>query len=145
MCHVRRNWPGAKVVGTESPGTDGRDGTEHLRCNESETHVDPGQGLQKNDTKSKTLNGIQNAQPQPQTARYERARGIPSSPGQIVPDAGDTPPYLDEPWCAQTTGEDREEPTMPLGKLADDEKENAPEDAEEGDAEKDNLPCVGVG
>lgn len=142
--HVRRNRAGAYVIGAEGSGADSRNGTKHLRCNESETHVDSSKSLQKDDTESKTLDGIQHAQPQPQTARDERTGSVASGPGQVVPDAGDGPPDLDEAGCAQATGEDGKEPTVFLGESADDEEEDAPNEAEEDDAEEDDLPCVGV-
>lgn len=141
---VRRNRTGAHTVGAESSGADSRNGTKHLRCNESETHVDSSESLQKDDTKSKTLDGIQHAQPQPETAGDERAGGVTTGPGQIVPYAGDGPPDLDEAGCAQTASEDRKEPTVFLGPFADDEEEDAPDKAEEDNAEKDDLPRVGV-
>jgi hypothetical protein len=112
--HVRRDWARSHIVRTESSGADSRNGTYHLRCNESETHVDSSESLQKDDTESKTLDGIQHAQPQPQTARDERAGCVPSGPGQVVPDAGDSPPDLDEAGCAQAAGEDGKEPTVSL-------------------------------
>lgn len=143
--HVRGNWTGARTIGTESSGADSRNGTQHLRCNESETHVDSSESLQKNDTEPKTLNGIQHAQPQPETARDERAGSVPADPGQVVSDAGDGPPDLDEAGCAQAAGKDGKEPTVSLGEFANDEEEDAPDKAEKDDAEEDNLPCVGVG
>lgn len=79
--HVRRNRAGAHTIGAEGSGTDSRNGTQHLRRNESETHVDSSKSLQKDDTESKTLDGIQHAQPQPETARDERTGSIASSPG----------------------------------------------------------------
>lgn len=112
LSHVRGNWAGAHIVGAEGSGTDGRNGTQHLRCNESETHVDSSESLQKDDTESKTLDGIQHAQPQPETARDERAGSVPANPGQVVPDSGDGPPDLDEAGCAQAAGEDGKEPTV---------------------------------
>lgn len=106
--------------------------------------MDSSERLQKDDTESKTLDGIQHAQPQPETARDESAGSVTSGPGQIVPDAGDGPPDLDEAGCAQAAGENGKEPTVLLGPHADTEEEDAPHEAEEHDAEENDLPWVGV-
>lgn len=124
--HVRRNGPRASGIRTEGPGADGCNGTKHLGCNESETHVDSGKSLQEDDTKSKTLDGIQHAQPQPETAGYQCSGGVSASPREVVTDSGDTPPDLDEARGSQTTGEDGNEPTVSLGELAHAEQEDAP-------------------
>lgn len=79
--HVRRNRARAHIIGAEGSGADSRNGTQHLRCNEGETHVDSSKSLQKDDTESKSLDGIQHAQPQPETARDERTGSVASSPG----------------------------------------------------------------
>ena len=51
---------------------------------------------------------------------------------------------MDEAGCAQAAGEDGKEPTVSLGEFANDEEEYTPDNAEEDDAEDDDLPCVGV-
>lgn len=142
--HVRRNGPRAGGIRTEGPGADGCNGTKHLGCNESETHVDSRESLQKNDTEAETLDGIQHAQPQPETAGYQGSGSVSSSPREVVTDSGDTPPNLDEARGSQTTGEDGNEPTVSLGEFADAEQEDAPYYTEEQDAKEDNLPWLGV-
>lgn len=146
LCHVRRDGSRAHAVGTEGSGTDGCDGTKHLRGNECEAHVDAGQGLQENDTEAEALNRIQDSQPQPETARSKCTTSHSSAdPGKIVANTRDGPPDLDESWCAQATSEDGKEPTVLLRESADDEEEDTPNSTEEDNAEDDDLPCVGVG
>lgn len=62
----------------------------------------------------------------------------------MVANARNTPPDLDKARCTQTTGEDGKEPTVPLGEFADDEEEDTPHEAEEDNAQDDDLPGVGV-
>lgn len=143
--HVRGDGSRANAVRTEGSGTDGCNGTKHLRGNECKAHVHPCQCLQKNDTEAEALNRIQDSQPQPKTARSKRSAGVSSThPGEIVADARDGPPNLNKSWRAQTTSKDGKEPAVLLRKSADDEEEDTPDSAEEDDAEDDDLPCVGM-
>lgn len=144
--HVRGDGSRANAVRTEGSGTNGCDGTKHLRGNEREAHVHASQCLQENDTEAEALNRVQDSQPQPETTRSKcTASHSSTDPGEIVANARDGPPNLDESWCAQATSEDGKEPTVLLRESADDEEEDTPDSTEEDNAEDDDLPCVGVG
>lgn len=144
--HVRGDGSRANAVRTEGSGTDGCNGTKHLRSNKCKAHVHPCQRLQENDTEAKTLDRVHDSQPQPKTARSKRSTGVSSTnPGEIVANARDSPPDLNESRCTKTTSKDGKEPAVLLRESADDEEEDTPNSTEKDNAEDDDLPCVGMG
>ena len=83
--HVGGDGSRADAVRSKGSGTDGCNGTKHLRGNERKAHVHPRQRLQKNDTEAEALDGVQDTQPQPKTARSKCSASVsPTDPGEVV-------------------------------------------------------------
>lgn len=142
---VRRHRAGPDVIRGKRPRTDGGNGTKHLRADQGEQHVHAGQGLQEDDTEPETLDGIQHAQPEPETPRGQSSAEIASrDPGKEVTDARDTPPDLYEARRSKSARKHGQEPAVGLEIAADDEQEARPDEPVEDDTENNDLPGLGV-
>lgn len=96
--------------------------------------MQPCQCLQQDHPKSDPLQGIQHAEPQPQTARDEGACGVAAAcPGEVEAGARDAPPDLGPAGGAEAAGEDGEDPTVGFGEVAEEEEGESPDYAEEDD------------
>ena len=104
--------------------------------------MDARERLQEDHAEADALQGVQDAEPEPQTASNEGGSDGPTGPGNVLADVGGAPEHLAPSGRAQTDGEDGQDPRMIFAKDAEEPEEGGPHDAEEQNAEKHDLPWL---
>lgn len=74
--NIRRNRPRPNIIRRERPSTNRRNRTQHLRRHQGKADMQPGQRLQEDHPEADALEGIQDAEPEPQRAGDERPRRV---------------------------------------------------------------------
>lgn len=98
------------------------------------------QGLQQDHAEADALDGVEDAEPEPEAAARDGGCGGPARPGEVEADVGDAPEHLGPAGGAEAHGEDGEDPGVGGGEEGEDVEEGGPDDDEEEDDEDGDGP-----
>jgi hypothetical protein len=115
-----------------------------LGCKEGETDVHPSESLEQDHAEAKTLERVQDTQPQPETAGYKGSACIAAGPREKQAHARNTPPDLSPTGRSEAAGEDWQDPTVGFRKVSEHNKNADPDEAEEKNDEKADVPRFGM-
>lgn len=90
-----------------------------------------GECKQEDETDTSILDGIEKAEPEPETARYECGCDVAASPWEVETEGAGSPEHLCPSWCTETDGEDGQPPWVTLGDECKERETGAPATDEE--------------
>ena len=131
-------------VRSAGSGADGGDAAEDLRADEGECDVESGQSLEQDHAEADALDGIEHAEPEPQSAAGQGTCEGGASPGNPKPNARGCPENLAPAGGSKADGEHGEDPGVALREGGEAPEEESPEEDEEAEDEEDDRPGWGV-
>lgn len=123
---VREHVAGAQLVWCCGTRDDGCNTTDHLRDHQSDRHVEASKCEQEDETDTSILDGVEQAEPEPEASRCKRRRDIAASPWEEEAEGAGSPEHLRPAGCAETDGEDGQPPWVALGDESKERKAHAP-------------------
>ena len=98
--------------------------------------MEPRECLQENHADADALDGVEDAEPEPEGAAEEGAGdGVAAGPGEPLAHVGDAPEHLAPARGAEADGEDGEDPGVGFGEVGEDGEEEGPDEDEEEEDE----------
>ncbi|GKT65804.1 hypothetical protein ColTof3_13143 [Colletotrichum tofieldiae] len=128
------------LVGRRGASEHGENGTENLRPDTGRGDVDTGQRQHENHTDTRTLEAVENAEPQPKDAAEDGTGDDASGPRHVDADPRGAPPDLGPARGPEADGEHGEQPRVALAGLGQAPEDQSPDDDEEEQGQDDHAP-----
>ena len=102
---VGEDGAGAVSIGTDGLGDDGCGGADDLCGDQGEGDVETGQSGEEDHAETDALEGVEDAEPEPETAAGEDRGDGAAGPRQVVAESGGAPEHLCPARGAEADGE----------------------------------------